>query len=84
MCALSAAQRFDSRSRSIFATITTPWSFYTWGIDLVGKIHPPSLDGHNFIIVATEYFTKWVEVIPLTLTTGAQVSKFILYHIIFH
>ena len=34
-------------------------------MDLIGKIHPVSSKGHNFILVAIDYFTKWVEAIPL-------------------
>ena len=37
-----------------------------------------------FIIIATEYFTKWVEAVPLSATIGKHVSFFILNHIIFH
>lgn len=50
--------------------IATPWPFCQWGLDLVGKIHPPSFNGHKFIITTTEYFTKWIAAIPLT-----QVSR---------
>ncbi|CAL8114121.1 unnamed protein product [Prunus armeniaca] len=42
----------------------TPWPFHTWGLDLIGTIHPPS-DGYLRILTATEYFTKWVKAIPL-------------------
>ena len=34
-------------------------------MDLIGKIHPTSSKGHNFILIAIYYFTKWMEVIPL-------------------
>jgi transposase InsO family protein len=32
--------------------------------------------------MATEYFTKWVEAIPMTYITGKQISKFILNYLI--
>jgi len=41
------------------------WSFRGWAIDIIGQIYPPSSKGHKFILVATNYFTKWVEAIPL-------------------
>ena len=46
------------------------------GIDLIGQIFPPSSRGHKFILVATNYFTKCVEAIPLKIVT----SKNMVYH----
>ncbi|XP_071918861.1 uncharacterized protein [Coffea arabica] len=31
-------------------------------MDVIGAIDPPASNGHRFILVAIEYFTKWVEV----------------------
>ena len=45
--------------------IVKPWLFREWALDLIGKIYPASSMGHNFILVATDYFTKWVEAILL-------------------
>ena len=39
----------------------SPWPFSIWGIDIIGKISPKSSSGHEFILVAIDYFTKWVE-----------------------
>uniref|UniRef100_A0A2N9H877 Integrase catalytic domain-containing protein n=1 Tax=Fagus sylvatica TaxID=28930 RepID=A0A2N9H877_FAGSY len=61
--------------------MATPWPFHTWGLDLIGPINPPS-DGYIWILAATEYFTKWVEAIPLRKATGAAVANFIREHII--
>lgn len=36
------------------------WPFKGRAIDLIGKIYPPSSKQHTFIIVATDFFTKWV------------------------
>ena len=46
-------------------SIVNPWSFRGWAMDLIRKIHPVSSKGHSFILVATDYFTKWVEAVPL-------------------
>ena len=35
-------------------------------IDIIGEIHPFSSGGHRFILVGIDYFTKWIEVIPLS------------------
>uniref|UniRef100_A0A2N9GS47 RNA-directed DNA polymerase n=1 Tax=Fagus sylvatica TaxID=28930 RepID=A0A2N9GS47_FAGSY len=61
--------------------MVTPWPFHTWGLDLIGPINPAS-GGYIWILVATEYFTKWVEAIPLKKATGAAVANFIREHII--
>lgn len=63
-------------------SIATPWPFCQWGLDLVGKIRPPSSNGHKLIITATKYFTKWIEVIPLTQVSRKQIATFILNYII--
>jgi transposase InsO family protein len=51
------------------------------GANLIGPINPPS-DGYIWILVATEYFSKWVEVILFRKATGAAVANFIHEHII--
>ncbi|XP_059638920.1 uncharacterized protein LOC132281211 [Cornus florida] len=37
--------------------IEVPWPFHTWGLDLIGPIHPP-VQGYMWILVVTEFFTK--------------------------
>ncbi|XP_058185744.1 uncharacterized protein LOC131302969 [Rhododendron vialii] len=50
--------------------MTSPWPFSVWGIDVIGMIRPSALNGHKFILVAIDYFTKWVEAESYkTLTT---------------
>ncbi|GLJ23983.1 hypothetical protein SUGI_0456280 [Cryptomeria japonica] len=58
------------------------WPFSAWGLDLIGKISPPSSQGHTFIITTTDYFTKWVEAIPLRSTTAEVICQFLLENII--
>lgn len=62
--------------------IVIPWPFCQWGLDLIGKIHPSSSNGHKFIITAIEYFTKWIEAMPLLQVTRKQIATFILNYII--
>ena len=61
---------------------TTQWPFQQWAFDLIGAIHLHSSNGHTHIIIATNYFTKWVEAVPLTQAMGKQISMFILNYII--
>ena len=42
-------------------TMTSSWPFSTWRIDIIGNIHPVASNGHEFILFAIDYFTKWVE-----------------------
>ena len=62
-------------------SMVTPWPFHTWGFDLVGPVNPPS-HGYIWILMATEYFTKWAEAIPLCKATGGTVANFIKENII--
>jgi hypothetical protein len=62
--------------------IIKPWPFRSWALDLVGQIHPFSSKCHQFVLVATDYFTKWKEVVPLKNLTYREVIHFILEHII--
>ena len=50
---------------------------------MIGKINPPSSKGHKFILVATDYFTKWVEVVPYKKVTTRDVINFVKEHIIY-
>ncbi|XP_025625392.1 uncharacterized protein [Arachis hypogaea] len=45
--------------------IIKPWPFRGWALDLIGQIHLPTSKGHKFILVGVDYFSKWVEAIPL-------------------
>jgi hypothetical protein len=62
--------------------IIKPWPFRGWGLDFIGEIHPSSSKGHRFVLVATDYFTKWTEVVALKNMTHRKVIKFITKHII--
>jgi len=36
----------------------SPWPFSMWGIDVIGPIEPKASNGHRFILIAIDYFTK--------------------------
>jgi hypothetical protein len=46
-------------------------------MDIIGEIIPNSLKLHKYILTATDYFTKWVEAIPLTHVNEKIVIQFI-------
>ncbi|GJW89259.1 reverse transcriptase domain-containing protein [Tanacetum coccineum] len=55
--------------------VTSAWSFMKWGIDIVGPL-PEGPGRVKYLIVATDYFTKWIEAKPLASITGKQVVNF--------
>jgi hypothetical protein len=63
---------------SIMHSIVKPWPFKGWGLDFIGEIHPTSSKGHMFVLVATDYFTKWTEVVPLKNIRHKEVIDFVL------
>lgn len=52
----------------------SPCPFDKWGIDIVGKF-PTALGGRIFLIVAVEYFTKWVEAEAVVKITEQTIRK---------
>ena len=62
--------------------ISSPWPFAMWGIDMIGKIEPTASNGHRFILVAIDYFTKWVEAASYANVTKQVVARFLKRDII--
>jgi hypothetical protein len=69
-------------SASAMNLILKPWPFRGWGMDMIGKINPSSSKGHQYILAITDYFTKWVEAIPMKSVTSKDVVNFIKKHVI--
>ncbi|GJS03544.1 reverse transcriptase domain-containing protein [Tanacetum coccineum] len=61
--------------------ITSPWPFYKWGIDISGPF-PEAQGKVKFLIVAIDYFTKWIEAKPVATITGSQFKKFVWDNIV--
>src|SRR6266542_2465330 len=55
--------------------------FERWGIDIVRPL-PQTEDGYRYIVVAIDYFSRWLEVRPLNYANAQQVVKFIYEEII--
>lgn len=62
--------------------LTIPWPFSVWGIDIIGKVTPKASNGHEFILVASDYFKKWVEATSYAKLTSVEVTKFFRTNII--
>ena len=52
------------------------------GIDFIAQIYLAYSMGHHFVLVATNYFTKWTEAVSLKNMTHKEVIEFITEHII--
>ncbi|XP_070004903.1 uncharacterized protein [Nicotiana sylvestris] len=42
-------------------TMSEPWPFVAWGMDVIGPIKPATSNGYRFNLVAIDYYTMWVE-----------------------
>ncbi|XP_054811516.1 uncharacterized protein LOC129312805 [Prosopis cineraria] len=62
--------------------LVSPWPFSMWGIDIIGPINPKASNGHRFILVAIDYFTKWVEANSFASITQKTFLKFMKTNIL--
>ncbi|GKC35389.1 reverse transcriptase domain-containing protein [Tanacetum coccineum] len=72
---------FPRNPQQKLTPITSPWSFYKWGIDIAG----PFSEGPGkvkFLIVAMDHFIKWIEAKPVVTITGNQIKKFVWDNIV--
>ncbi|CAI8600416.1 unnamed protein product [Vicia faba] len=53
-----------------------------WGIDMIGEIKPTASNGHCFILVAIDYFIKWVEAASFASVIKNVVVRFIKQNLI--
>ncbi|RDY02343.1 hypothetical protein CR513_14206, partial [Mucuna pruriens] len=61
--------------------VASPWPFHKWGIDILGPF--PLAPGQvKFLMVAVDYFTKWIEAEPMETITTEKVKRFIWKKII--
>jgi len=63
--------------RSIYSL----WPFHTWEIDILGPF-PLAIRQMKYLIVAIEYFTKWIEAEPVAQITTHKVQHFVWKNIV--
>ena len=71
----------QTRPGETMTPISSPWPFAQWGIDIMG----PFLLGKKqlrFLIIAIDYFIKWVEAKPMMTIIEAKVISFVWKNII--
>ncbi|XP_070008559.1 uncharacterized protein [Nicotiana sylvestris] len=62
--------------------MSAPWPFVAWDVDVIGPVEPAVSNGHRFILVAIDYFTKWVEAVTFNSVTKKAVVDFVHSNII--
>jgi hypothetical protein len=62
-------------------TNTANLAIARWGLDLLGPL-PPAQGNLKYVVVAVEYFSKWIEAKLLATITSATVQKFFWQNIV--
>jgi len=65
----------------LLTSISLLWPFSTWGIDIVDSL-PLGKRQVKFLLIAIDYFTKWVEVEPLAVITKDKIQTFVWKNIV--
>ena len=50
------------------------WPFAAWGIDIIGEVRPKASNGHQYIVMAIDYFSKWVEAKSFAMVGSKQMA----------
>ena len=53
-------------------------------MDVIRPMIPKASNGHKYILVSIDYFTKWVEAALYKSVTQTMVARFLKYNIICH
>lgn len=56
--------------------------FEKWEINFVGPIQPQGKTCARYIIIMTEYLTRWAEVQPAKDSMGMIAAKFLFEHVL--
>ena len=64
-------------------SMTSPWPFSVWGIDVIGRIALKASNGHEYILVAIDYFTKRVEAASYSVLKAKHMARFVENNIIY-
>ena len=65
----------------ILNPLSSPWPFAQWGLDIVGSF-PKVAGNKRWLLVVTDYFTKWVEAEPLANIKDADAKSFVWKNIV--
>ena len=71
----------DLPLRQDLVSISSPWPFTQWGIDIVGPL-PTAPAQNKLLLVATDYFNKWIEADAFSSINDRDVTRFIWKNIV--
>ncbi|GKU90690.1 hypothetical protein SLEP1_g4654 [Rubroshorea leprosula] len=60
----------------MLSSLSSPWPFAQWWVDLLGPF-VKGKGGCTYLVVAVDYFTKWIETKPLSTTTEKKIKEFL-------
>jgi hypothetical protein len=75
------AAKHQRRPWALSQLITPTWPLQCWGMDIVGPL-PTAQGNFKFVVVAVEYFNKWIEARPIATITSTTIRKFFWQQII--
>ena len=61
--------------------LTNLWPFAQWGLDIIGPF-PKATGNKRYLLVGTDYFTKWVKAEPLANIRDVDAKKFVWKNIV--
>ena len=64
----------------ILNPLSSPWPSAQWGLDIVGPF--PIVGNKRYLLVGTDYFTKWVETEPLANIRDVDAKRFVWKNIV--
>ena len=65
----------------ILNPLSSPWLFAQWGLDIVGPFSK-AVGNKKYLLVSTDYFTKWVEAEPLANIRDMDAKRFVWKNIV--
>ena len=81
-CSICVEQRKSNLRAYLHPLEAATAPFEVIGIDFLGPLKPSSSFGNNHVLVITDYFTKWVEAVPLPDQTALTTCKALMNTII--
>ena len=69
-------QRYENVQQEKMTTISSPWLFAQWGINIMSPL-PQGKRQVRFLLFVIDYFMKWVEAEALATIIKAKVQNFV-------